>query len=273
MFIPHAQQLELFEIHKATKNFDDSLIIGRGYYGAVYKGQVSHVLAAIKRLNSNAKIGATQSWPDVKSLSILRHQNLVSLIGYVKDAKVKRRSWKLLFYTREKESETILVYEYVSNGTLQDHLHVRRTPFSWLQRLNICIGVARGLLYLHTNGVMHGDLRSSNILLTESWEPKVADYGLSKMGKRSVLVFDVPDGAFGIPALDESRVGVQRSLMARFQHSGLEDMIDPEVNDEISLNCLKGPFEIAKRCLHEHTYFRFAYVSSENMKKPAHYKS
>ncbi|KAL8252319.1 hypothetical protein R6Q59_036012, partial [Mikania micrantha] len=98
------------EILIATENFSESLVIGRGGFGKVYKGNIingsSMVVAAIKRLDSMSNQGAAEFWAEVEMLSMLRHCNLVSLIGYC-----------------NYEQEMILVYEYMPNRTLNDHLH------------------------------------------------------------------------------------------------------------------------------------------------------
>ncbi|PWA75817.1 RNA-directed DNA polymerase, eukaryota, Nucleotide-binding alpha-beta plait domain protein [Artemisia annua] len=130
-------EFEFSEILLATQNFDESLVIGQGGFGKVYRGNIkdgsSLVVAAVKRLDPMSNQGATEFWAEVEMLSKLRHCNLVSLFGYCK-----------------YEKEMILVYEYMPNGTLEDHLHKLRTPLPWLERLKICISAARGLDYLHT---------------------------------------------------------------------------------------------------------------------------
>ncbi|XP_076885461.1 putative serine/threonine-protein kinase PBL28, partial [Bidens hawaiensis] len=163
----------LAELQSATKNFDDELVIGKGGFGKVYKGQIygeetDHAVA-IKRLDSMSDQGELEFRAEIDMLSTLRHCHLVSLIGYCHENK-----------------EMILVYEYMPNGTLYHHLHKEDTPLSWMTRLKIAIGAARGLDYLHTgvgtqNGVIHRDMKSSNILLDKNWAAMISDFGLSRI--------------------------------------------------------------------------------------------
>ncbi|KAM7485593.1 hypothetical protein LguiA_001602 [Lonicera macranthoides] len=148
-----SRRFSLDEILAATNDFDDSLVIGQGGFAKVYKGEIdngAHTVA-IKRMKPMFKEGT----PD--------------------------------------ENEMILVYEYMARGTLEDNLHKIGTsgnnnlPLSWVQRLKICIGAARGLEYLHTgtgiqHRVIHRDVKSSNILLDENWAAKISDFGMSKIG-------------------------------------------------------------------------------------------
>ncbi|GKA86879.1 receptor-like protein kinase FERONIA [Tanacetum coccineum] len=160
---------------------------GKVYIGTIFNGSTT-VLAAIKRLDPNSNQGAPEFWAEVEMLSKLRHCNLVSLFGYCND-----------------EEEMILVYEYIPYGTLEDHLHKLGT-LSWVQRLKICIGAGRGLHYLHTGtgidvGVIHRDVKTSNILLQESWAAKISDFGLSKIGPTNqpmTYVNTLVKGTFGL---------------------------------------------------------------------------
>lgn len=170
-------KLPFSEIMYATNKFDPKLIIGRGGFGKVYKGTLkSGIKVAIKRSESGHGQGFPEFQTEITVLSSIRHRHLVSLIGYC-----------------DEMSEMILVYEFMEKGSLQDHLYKQSDPksrampnLSWNQRLQICIGAAKGINYLHTEGsgggIIHRDVKSTNILLDKDFVAKVSDFGLSRSG-------------------------------------------------------------------------------------------
>ncbi|XP_075664716.1 receptor-like protein kinase FERONIA isoform X2 [Castanea sativa] len=160
------RQFSLAEMKFATNNFDANLVVVEGDFGTLYKGfsndcNCTRIVA--KKFLKFEDLRTELVW-----LCQLHHPNLVRLIGYCID-----------------ESVNILVYEFMVNGALSRKLlrddHDR---LSWKQRLKICVGVARALHYLHTGikkTIIHGDVKSANILLDKNWEAKLADFRLSNM--------------------------------------------------------------------------------------------
>ncbi|KAJ9551375.1 hypothetical protein OSB04_015420 [Centaurea solstitialis] len=273
-------QFSFAEIRSATHGFDDELVIGEGGFGKVYKGflrigETIHVVA-IKRLDPMSDQGAAEFKAEIEMLSELRHCHLVSLIGFC-----------------EHNKEMILVYEYMSNGTLYDHLHKAKIPLSWMQRLHIAKGAAKGLDYLHNgvgtqHGVIHRDIKSSNILLDENLAAKISDFGLSKIGPTNQLKSAVDTcsvkGTFGYMDLDyfytrkltvktdvyafgvllfellsgrkavDERFGDQCGL-AKWARKCVKDrkfdkLVESKIMGTIRPRCLRGFAEIADRCLH-----------------------
>ncbi|KAI5084303.1 hypothetical protein GOP47_0000472 [Adiantum capillus-veneris] len=162
----------LSELTKATSNFSPSFKIGQGGFGTVYKGKLKDgTLVAIKRAKKNlydAQLSA-EFQTEVSTLSSIEHLNLVKFIGYA-----------------EEGPERILVVEYVANGNLREHLDGQYgMVLDLVTRLDIAIDVAHALTYLHLyadKSIIHRDIKSSNILLTENFRAKVADFGFSRLG-------------------------------------------------------------------------------------------
>ena len=140
------RRFSLAEIKTATNNFDDNLVIGEDRYGKkVYKGFIDDRTISVAVKRTDLRSGKNE----VLFLCQLHHPNLLRLIGYCFD-----------------KCEMITVYEFMENGNLGDHIYAtkRHEPLPWKQRLQICIGVARGLHYLHT-GVKHTIIHLVNITI------------------------------------------------------------------------------------------------------------
>lgn len=157
------------ELVLATDNFNRSTQIGQGGYGKVYKGILSDsTVVAIKRAEEGSLQGQKEFLTEIELLSRLHHRNLVSLVGYC-----------------DEEEEQMLVYEFVPNGSLQDWLSVNaKVNLNFGMRTHIALGLAKGILYLHTEAqppIFHRDIKTSNVLLDSNFTAKVADFGLSRL--------------------------------------------------------------------------------------------
>ncbi|CAH8381336.1 unnamed protein product [Eruca vesicaria subsp. sativa] len=157
------------ELEEATSNFDPSKELGDGGFGTVYYGKLKDGRSvAVKRLYDNNFKRAEQFRNEVEILTGLRHPNLVSLFGC----------------SSKQSRDLLLVYEYVANGTLADHLHgpqANPSLLPWSIRLKIAVETASALKYLHASKIIHRDVKSNNILLDQNFNVKVADFGLSRL--------------------------------------------------------------------------------------------
>lgn len=164
------------EIIKATNSFSKSNLLGFGGFGEVFKGDLDDgTTVAVKRAKLGNEKSIYQIVNEVQILCQVSHKNLVKLLGCCIELDMP-----------------ILVYEYVPNGTLHEHIYCNRTtydPLPWRRRLVIAHQTGQGLAYLHSSAsppIFHRDVKLSNILLDENLDVKVADFGLSRLGVSDV---------------------------------------------------------------------------------------
>ncbi|KAA8546178.1 hypothetical protein F0562_020928 [Nyssa sinensis] len=176
---PNLRIFTFSELKAATRTFRADTVLGEGGFGKVYKGWLdekvtsksgSGSVIAVKKLNSESMQGFQEWQSEVNFLGRLSHPNLVKLLGYC---------WE--------DTELLLVYEFMQKGSLENHLFGRGSAVQslpWDIRLKILIGAARGLEFLHTSEkqVIYRDFKASNILLDGSYNAKISDFGLAKMG-------------------------------------------------------------------------------------------
>ncbi|XWS53126.1 hypothetical protein CRYUN_Cryun11dG0131000 [Craigia yunnanensis] len=172
------------ELKSATRGFSRALLIGEGGFGCVYRGVVKvpddandgrdlKLDVAIKQLNRHGFQGHKEWINEVNFLGVVKHPNLVRLVGYCAE-------------DDERGIQRLLVYELMRNKSLEDHLLARMPlPLSWVTRLKIVQDAARGLAYLHEEmdfQLIFRDFKTSNILLDEDFNAKLSDFGLARQG-------------------------------------------------------------------------------------------
>lgn len=158
-------------LRSATGDFHHSCKIGGGGYGVVYKGVLRDgTQVAIKSLSVESKQGTHEFMTEITMISNIQHPNLVKLIGFCIEG-----------------NHRILVYEFLENNSLASSLLGSKSkcvPLDWQKRAAICLGTASGLSFLHEEAqpnIVHRDIKASNILLDENFNPKIGDFGLAKL--------------------------------------------------------------------------------------------
>uniref|UniRef100_A0A2C9VHP5 non-specific serine/threonine protein kinase n=1 Tax=Manihot esculenta TaxID=3983 RepID=A0A2C9VHP5_MANES len=178
---------KLPDLEKATENFSQKNFIGRGGFGLVYKGILSDgTMIAVKKIIESDILGDAEFCNEVEIHSNLKHRNLVPLRGCCVVNEDENYP--------EEGSQRYLVYDYMPNGNLDDHLFPSfddqevKKPLTWPQRKSIILDVAKGLAYLHCGvkpAIYHRDIKATNILLDADMRARVADFGLAKQSRES----------------------------------------------------------------------------------------
>ncbi|URE26567.1 serine threonine-protein kinase [Musa troglodytarum] len=216
----------LRELEEATGGLAEENVIGEGGYGIVYRGVLAdNTTVAVKNLLNNRGQAEREFKVEVEAIGRAGHKNLVRLLGYCAEGAYR-----------------MLVYEYVDNGNLEQWLHGdvgEVSPLTWDIRMNIILGTAKGLAYLHEGlepKVVHRDVKASNILLDQHWNPKVSDFGLAKLlcSERSYVT---------------TRVNLVDWLKTMVGDRKSEEVVDPRMLMKPSPKAFKRALLVAIRCV------------------------
>ncbi|XP_024988582.1 probable serine/threonine-protein kinase At1g01540 [Cynara cardunculus var. scolymus] len=265
----------LRELEAATNGLSDENVIGEGGYGIVYSGVLGDdTRVAVKNLLNNRGQAEREFKVEVDAIGRVRHKNLVRLLGYCVEGAYR-----------------MLVYEYVDNGNLDQWLHGEVgdvSPLTWAIRMNIIMGTAKGLAYLHEGlepKVVHRDIKSSNILLDRQWNSKVSDFGLAKLlcsensyvttrvmgtfgyvapeyactgmlNEKSdvysfgILIMEIISGRSPVDyARPQGEVNLVEWLKTMVGNRKSEDVVDPKLPEMPSSKALKRILLVALRCV------------------------
>ncbi|XP_071706649.1 cysteine-rich receptor-like protein kinase 2 isoform X2 [Rutidosis leptorrhynchoides] len=186
------------DLKLATDNFSEGNILGKGGFGEVYKAILGNKnIVAVKKLHGVHARAKTEFENEVKLISIIRHRNLLRLLGWSSEG-----------------SNLLLVLEYIPNGSLDKFLWgARKGTLDWTQRYEIIVGIAKGLAHLHDElhvKIVHRDIKSSNILLSDDFKPKIADFGLARLQREDQTHISTTGyaGTFGYTAPEYALLGV-----------------------------------------------------------------
>ncbi|WJX36576.1 non-specific serine/threonine protein kinase [Trifolium repens] len=179
------------ELYTATQGFSAKNFLSEGGFGSVYKGQLDGMPIAVKQHKSASFQGEKEFRSEVNVLRRARHENVVMLLGSCSEG-----------------NNRLLVYEYVCNGSLDQHLSEHsRLPLTWEDRIKVAIGAAKGLLYLHKNSIIHRDVRPNNILVTHDLQPLIGDFGLARTHNKDLTHSTEVVGTWGYLAPEYAEYG------------------------------------------------------------------
>ncbi|XP_076944862.1 PTI1-like tyrosine-protein kinase At3g15890 isoform X2 [Bidens hawaiensis] len=258
----------LKELHAATNNFNYDNKLGEGGFGSVYWGQLwDGSQIAVKRLKVWSNKAEMDFAVEVEILARVRHKNLLGLRGYCAEGQ-----------------ERLIVYDYMTNLSLLSHLHGHNSSESlldWPRRMNIAIGSAEGIVYLHhhaTPHTLHRDIKSSNVLLDSDFKPQVADFGFAKLipdaqgtqgylapeyvmlGKASescdvysfgILLLELVSGKKPVQRINSSTaISITEWALRLVCEQKFSEIVDPKMNGEYVEEELKRVVFVGLICAH-----------------------